>query len=856
MQNKFKTPSAFGPLSAWKRLGLAFFISALVWILYSWPLPLYWNEGIPSSSTNIEKYSTRTLVKGDQLQLNYFYWLFSDMLKGETPFFHNLYEFNTGDDAERYRVANYNIPLSFIYAGWDALGNRAFAWNMSLYTTVFLSYWLTWIYLFRLTRREGISMVAALVSISLPFRSMKLLGGSPIGMAMLWVPIIILGLDLAVRDRRWLGGIMATLGIYAAFWNDTRIFYFCVLTSPVWCFYAFIQLAPSLWKSPKWWKQVLARLLPFAGMVLWMFWEGLQFKNKDLANTNLRDGRDILEINNFSPSAESLFAWRAYGIQSHAYIGYSLVVLLGMGLAFCLWRIFWKKESQLKTPALLTGISAAMAVIVVCMALGMNGPFDGLVFRAARALLPGYKLIRMTIQSYGILPHVLSVAVAMMLCMLVPAHLPPKKAFWLTLGIGAVLFTDHAAQVRATICLLPEQQGAYAAVAAHAEETAADKRVIVLPIWPGDSDWASIYQYYVSLYRIRMINGYSPVLREDYVRDIFGTFGPFNSGTLSDAALDDLIDRNTRYLLLHEDAFPEKVSPFPVGFTLKRLLNHPRLEKIGHDQNVWAFHILEEAREVDPVLSELNTFFPTLHWEFEHPESELPVEMEKQASGNHYRRLGTGDLIETTPFKPWQAPDGRLLLRVRGQGEIELADSRTQGPGQVQAVDSKEWIWIPLSWEDLSGERTPRFQVNRGQLDLDCMLYTAGTWVPPAPGETLRLPAALFFHAGYLDPQSLGVHLRVDYEAADRIWYGPMLPLDAGTYEIALSYESAAPAGTLLGRLHVRKRYGQYDSIDVVAGDSAVIPLDHPENLLLRAEFEYTRNADMELLALEIRRRP
>ena len=852
MQNKFKTDMASFQLHAWKRLVLALLISGVVWSIFSWPLPRYLTRGIPSSSTNIEKYNSRTLVKGDQLQLNYFYWLFSDMVKGETPFFHNLYEFNTGEDADRYNLGNYNMPLSWIYVAWDAVGNRAFAWNMTLFTTLFLSYWLTWLYLIRLTRREWISMMAALVSISVPFRYMKILGGSPIGMAMLWVPVIVLGLDMAVRNRSWFGGIMSALGLYATFWNDTRIFYFCVLTSPVWCFFAFIQLDRTLWRSPKWWKQTTARLLPFACMVIWMFFEGLQFKNKDLSNTNLSQGRDILEVNKYSPTPDTLFAWRAFGIQSHAYIGYTLVALLIIATAVCIWRIAWKREKQLTIPALVTGISVVMSIVLICMALGVNGPFDGLIYRAARALLPGYNLIRLTIQAYCILPHVLSVAVAMLLCMLIPETLSSRKAFLLTLGLGGLVVADHAAQVRATICLLPESQAAYAAVSEHAEESDYEKRAIVLPIWPGDSDWASIYQYYVSLYRIRMINGYSPVLRGDYVDEIFGTFGAFNTGTISGEALDNLIERNTRYLLLHEDAFPEQVSPFPVVFTIKRLLNHPRLELIGREQNVWSFYIRDEEKDRPAQLEELNTFFPTLHWEFEHPISDLPRLEETDASGNYYRRLKEGDLIETPNFKPWGAQNGHLLVRLRGRGDIRLLDEN--GPEIIHKIDSQEWEWQKFTWKDLDNPFTPIFQVTRGELDLDCMLYTAGTWTPPAPGETLRIPAALFFHAGYLDTESLGVHFRKTHEAADRILYGPMLPIDEGTYDIQVLYKTEAPAGTLLGRLHVRKRYGKYESMDVIAGQPAILKLDHAQNLLLRVEFEYSRNADMEIEAIDVKR--
>ena len=57
---------------------LAAYLMAVVW-----PLPRYFARGIPSSSTNIETPCARNMISGDHLQLNYFYWIFSDMLQGQ-----------------------------------------------------------------------------------------------------------------------------------------------------------------------------------------------------------------------------------------------------------------------------------------------------------------------------------------------------------------------------------------------------------------------------------------------------------------------------------------------------------------------------------------------------------------------------------------------------------------------------------------------------------------------------------------------------------------------------------------------------------------------------------------------------
>ena len=83
--------------------------------------------------------------------------------------------------------------------------------------------------------------LAALIAITLPYRWSNLLGGSPMGFAMVWAPLLLLGLDLAVRDGRFAGGLLAGLAILFSSWTDTHMFFFGALMTPGWC-----ALAPNL----------------------------------------------------------------------------------------------------------------------------------------------------------------------------------------------------------------------------------------------------------------------------------------------------------------------------------------------------------------------------------------------------------------------------------------------------------------------------------------------------------------------------------------------------------------------------------------------------------------------------------
>ncbi len=50
----------------------------------------------------------------------------------------------------------------------------------------------------------------------------------------------------------------------------------------------------------------------------------------------------------------------------------------------------------------------------------------------------------------------------------------------------------------------------YSAIKIDAKSQNVKPHIMVIPLWPGDSAFSSIYQHYVSIYNIRMINGYCP----------------------------------------------------------------------------------------------------------------------------------------------------------------------------------------------------------------------------------------------------------------------------------------------------------------------------------------------------------
>ena len=790
------------------------------------------------------------MVNGDHLQLHYFYWLFSDMVKGDTPWFHNLYEFNTGVDADRYSVGNYNIPFSPVYFAWDLIGSPAFAWNMLAFTTIWLTMLATWLLLRRFVR-EPIAFLLALVAITLPYRYIALFGGSPMGHAMLWPPLIILGLDMAVRDLSFKGGLLAALVLLSAYYNDTRVFLFSVLTSPLWCFLALLRREEPSWTKPRYWGAVALRLLPFAAVVGGLILAGMRVKAEKFSQTALAGGRELSEVAQFSPEPTGLVEWFTFGKDAHAFIGFVLPLLCLAGLAWALYDTLRRKRLDNWVNDLALLLTIGLATGIALLALGPNGPFEGFFYMQARRFLPAYDLMRMTAQAYCMMPTVLALGGALALNRLL-LRLGSQR---LRLGIAALValmfLCEYSAQVRTTVCRLPAEQGAYAAVAEHAAASGQKPRAMIIPIWPGDSSWSAIYMHYATLYHIRMINGYSPQVKTEYIETIFSRLGRSNIAVLPDENLDFLMERGIDYIILHEDAFPEKVSPFPVAFTIKRLLNHPRLEFLKRDGSIWSFRILPKPAPKPEIKPDWDLFFPTLHWELEYASgAKEKTRSEESASGGMYTRLSAGSELTTRPFRPWGAPEPALLLRLRGNGVLRAFGNRHE-------ISSNAWNWRRIEVPSLgtSALCRPAFAVDEGQVELDAMLYLSGKWNEPAVGESIRLPAALFFHAGCIDMQTDSVLLRRAYEPDAAIIYGPNLPLEKGEYVLEMDYDSDAPADTELGQLRVRLRGDDYAATAVRAGDEqARLSFDYPNSLPLRIEFVFSRNADIEVKTFTITR--
>jgi hypothetical protein len=838
-----------------KRFGaclVMFMLLAIVWGVLAWPLPMHFATGIPSSAHNVEKDGVRTMIAGDHLQLLYQFWLFEDMVTGPTPLFYNLYEFNAGDDAARRENSSYFMPFPLFYMTGSWL-SRAFGWNLALCLSLFLTYVFTVCLVGRYAEGRWTARLVALAAVMMPFRWIALMGGSPSGFAMMWVSLLLYGLDVAVRDEKAWGGLVAGVCIFVSFLSDTHVFFFGVLVTPFWCLFAFLARSEFEWKKGRSYVRLVGALWP-AALLLIVTMVLMNIVRGDIEGASGGGQRALGEVALFCPRPSGLLSWRARGVDSHVYIGWVPLITVGSGWLAGLFLLRRVSGSARRRWWLLTLLVAGLAGMVV-LALGPYGPLDGRLFLWARRLVPPYSMVRQTAKIFCLVPTVLAVAMGLAVSCW---HAAPRLRAGLTAGLLAALLLEYGLQFSPTVCEIDEEQGAYAAVAREAEERGVLPRAMAVPLWPGDTHWSSLYQHYASLYRIRMVNGYRPTVPQTYIDDVFARFDSVNMGWLSDDQLDELLARGVDYVLLHEDAFPEKVSCYPVGFTLQRLLAHPRLAFLSQDATVWAFRIVDRSEQPSGVFPPPPTYAPARRWEFEHTHGEGAVRVQDDtASGGACMKLAPGAYMHCRATATVPVENQRWRVRVRGAGllraEVYQGESIVQTFTSRNASTSWQWMDVPLHPADGYEVFSLRLELLEGEVALDTLFLSAGSWSGHIEAPVF-LPAQMFFHAGYSDFATGDVVLRQAYDPAAGIFYGPGLPVDPGGYEVQMRYVSSAPVGTALGSLRVQNGVGLDQQVPVTAGSEAICRIAVEENVPLRVVFDFARADDIRIAGVSLKK--
>ncbi len=827
----------------------------------TWPLPQTFSTGIISSHRP-EQGPPRSVILGDHLQLMYHFELMKGFLTGETPWLYNLYEFNTGDDAVTYFPDPYYAPFSIIYALGSMFGLPGLGWNAASLFSLLFGMWGTW----RLVRSYkapfAITVAATFCGTFLPYRWVTLLHGSPTGFAMMYVPWVLYGLRVSIVDRKKIGGWIAGACLLASAWGDLHTFFFSALIVPPWCLLLYFTQPGNRICG----KEIAAMIKALSGFIFFGLLILLQvkFTHSHLSEGSMSKGRTVEEVALFSPEPSGLWDVNPDNPQNLIYLSFSAPALLLIAIGFGIRQLRHLPHPQKKF-VMAEGLLLFFGLVVVLiLAMGPSlileiGPK---YWRALCTVIPPYEMIRQPTKIFVLAPSLLAVLLVFPFagtCKL------PKFSGPLLLFLGLGIALETGSRIDPTISLLDNGNAAYAAIRSDAEAQDEIPRALAIVLWPGDAHWSSLYQYYAIRHQIRMINGYRPHVMAGYFDDVFMRYNPLNQGYASDEILDHLLNRGIQYLVLHEDAFPEKVSPFGVGQTLAGLLLHPRIQFLERENAIWSFRISPTTDAANVLNAPWDIASPTLVWPLSYygPKADDAVpELERQQDPSAYQqqfvslRAESTQFLKIAPYPTVYRDNLRISLRYRGQGTLRPVFRAGQWETESSEVSlqSAAWAWVELPFPKFTGFENDlelRLEVTNGSLDLDVAMMMDGPSVlNMQPGESLFIPAASFFHAGYTDMETGEVVMDPDRVPYDEVLYGPRLPFPAGRYRI--TFRADGPLNNDLGTLRVRKP---------VEGEPMRLPgsdLDflytQPSNLPLEFAYTYPRKASVRIKGMDITR--
>jgi hypothetical protein len=235
------------------------------------------------------------------------------------------------------------------------------------------------------------------------------------------------------------------------------------------------------------------------------------------------------------------------------------------------------------------------------------------------------------------------------------------------LGLGLLVAVEYHPWRPAGISLLPGGGPEFET------SRAEGPRALWLPFWPGDSSYSGLYLYATTLTRIPMLNGYSAWLDRSYLTDVYRPLETVNLGIVGETQAGILRRHGVRQVILDQDAFPLKVSPFGPALTLAYLRASPYLDPVDTPSDHWAlrvFRVRDTARVLPqpPLTSPLGIF-----WEAESLGRDTGRVAEDPAASNgrvSLARAGTDrpGFVMFGPYRLLPPGDYRARFRLKGAG--------------------------------------------------------------------------------------------------------------------------------------------------------------------------------------------
>jgi hypothetical protein len=220
------------------------------------------------------------------------------------------------------------------------------------------------------------------------------------------------------------------------------------------------------------------------------------------------------------------------------------------------------------------------------------------------------------------------------------SRLPSALAVLVLLGL---IVWDYHPQEKIGLSLLDEKNPFYGFLRDRRGVEKKETRALGLPLFPGDSHQSSLYEYYITLSRTPMVNGYSPVVSRKYVDQVFWPLLSLNVGEMNEEQYRLLLKMGVTHIVHHQELYFYKVSPFTGRTALKNLEASPYLQLLKTDGTRSLFAVRPPA--------EVESASPTRYFE----DSGIVYELEE--ANRHQRRMAQDE--QASQKKTLLAREGR-----------------------------------------------------------------------------------------------------------------------------------------------------------------------------------------------------
>jgi hypothetical protein len=320
------------------------------------------------------------------------------------------------------------------------------------------------------------------------------------------------------------------------------------------------------------WPLFLCMALAASGM--------MYIKKKSFDSSSISRGRELSEVFLFSPGLSDIAKPVNGDAAKYVYPG-MFAASAGM-ISLMLFFAALRRKRQLEKTDVSFFFFLPVFLLSYMLSFGPNismPPLYGFVRKA----VPFFSFIRSPIKM--ILFSALSLA---FLVGMLPAFLKRKTAFYLALMF---IFIEYLYCCRLGITFLPDRNNR---VLQSLKDGKKSGKVLYVPLWPGDSSWTSRYQIYSIMTDRYMVNGYNPVVNQEYIHNIFYPLYMVNMGRMARSDWSLLSSLGVTDVVLDRSAFPRKVSPFPFDFSLSGLKSSPLLTMEDSDDYLYLFGLAKQ----------------------------------------------------------------------------------------------------------------------------------------------------------------------------------------------------------------------------------------------------------------------